>query len=118
MAYNSSFGVDFRATLLAGIALVLSTAASADVRVTKSNVPTIAKGSILKDDAILDVPPNKTVKVLMEPSKVSKVIVGPYKGTAKDYSPSDLPNAAAKPKVEFDPGTTINTPPPQFRFEK
>ncbi len=115
MAYNSSYRVVVRATFLAGLTLVLPTAAGADVRITKSDVPAITKGSVLNDDAVLDVPANKKVKVLLEPSKVSKVIVGPYKGTAKDYIPSDLSYKAVKPPSELDPGATLNAPPPQFR---
>ena len=76
----------------------------------KSNVPGIDKKAVLQDDAILDVPEDKSVKVILKPSNVTKVIKGPYKGTAGDYVP---PAVAAKPQVEFDPGTMANEPPPQ-----
>jgi hypothetical protein len=89
----------------------LITPAHADVLVLKSNVPGIDKKAVLQDDAILDVPENKSVKVILKPSNVTKVIKGPYKGTAGDYVPSA--GLAAKPQVEFDPGAMANEPPPQ-----
>ena len=79
----------------------------------KSNVPGIDKKAVLQDDSILDVPENKSVKVILKPSNVTKVIKGPYKGTAGDYVPPALPNVAKKPEVEFDTGTMANEPPPQ-----
>ena len=61
-----------------------------------SNVPGLAKGSVLADDALLDVPRAKSVRVIMKPANVTKVIAGPYKGTAKDYAPSVLATAGRK----------------------
>jgi len=94
----------------------MSTAlAHADVLVLNSDVPGIAKRSVLQDAAILDIPGNKSVKVILKPSNVTKVIKGPYKGTAKDYAPSALSGVAAKPAVEMDTGTTANGPPARSR---
>jgi hypothetical protein len=82
------------------------------MKVLQSNVPQIHKNVLLKDDDILDVPEKKTVKVLLLPSKVTKKIVGPYKGTAQDYAPSVLPSVEVKPSQQFDAGTTLNAPSP------
>lgn len=90
-----------------------ATPAHADVLVLKSNVPGIDKKSVLQDDAILDVPEKKSVKVILKPSNVTKIIKGPYKGTAGDYAPSAVPDIATKPDVEFDAGATAGSPPPQ-----
>jgi hypothetical protein len=100
---------------LAGTALISTTLVHADVLVLKSDVPEIAKRSVLQDDAILDVPENKSIKVILKPSNVTKVIKGPYKGTAKDYAPSALSGVAAKPGVELETGTTANARAPQSR---
>jgi hypothetical protein len=103
--------------IYAGLALLAGTAltahpAMADVKVLQSNVPDIRKGTVLKDDDILDVPDNKTVKVLLLPSKVTKKIAGPYKGTAQDYAPSTMPTVQVKPSEQLDTGTTLSSPPP------
>lgn len=90
---------------LTSVAALASGPAFADVRVTKSNEPTIKKGDVLKDDAVLDVPANKTIKVLLMPTNVSKVITGPYKGTAKDYQPQ----LTSKPQVQFPVGATAGS---------
>lgn len=86
-----------------------ATMVAADVRVMKSDEPTILKGAVLKDDAIFDVPAKKTVKVLM-PGNVTKVITGPYKGTAAAYQPA---LTSAKPEGTFSPGVTLGSPPPR-----
>ena len=52
------------------------------------------------------------VKVLILPSKVTKKIAGPYKGTAQDYAPSALPTVQVKPSEQLDTGTTVSSPPP------
>jgi len=96
---------------LAGTALTVQPAL-ADVKVLQSNVPDIRKGTVLKDEDILDVPENKTVKVLLLPSKVTKKIAGPYKGTAQDYAPSTMPTVQVKPSEQLDTGTTLSSPPP------
>jgi len=97
---------------LAGTALISTAVANADVLVLSSDVPGIAKRSVLQDAAILDVPENKSIKIILKPSNVTKVIKGPYKGTAKDYAPSALSGVTAKPAVEMDTGTTANGRPP------
>ena len=66
------------------------------------------------DTAILDIPDHKSVKVLIEPSKVSKVIVGPYKGTVQAYVPPAV-QATGKPKSQFDAGALITSPGPPSR---
>jgi hypothetical protein len=96
--------------LLAG-ALIPAAPACADVLVLKSDVPGIEKKSVLQDDAVLDVPDSKSVKVILKPQNVTKVIKGPYKGTAGDYVPSS--GIAEKPETEFDPGAMATTPGPQ-----
>src|SRR5262245_15769191 len=101
-----------RVALLAGTALICTTSAHADVLVLKSDVPGINKKSVVQDDAILDVPENKSVKVILKPQNVTKVIKGPYKGTAKNYVPSS--GMAQKPGTQFDPGAMATSPPPQF----
>jgi hypothetical protein len=88
-----------------------ATPARADVLVLKSDVPGIDKKSVLRDDAILEVPEQRSVKLILKPGNVTKTIKGPYKGTAKDYVPSS--GTARKPKTEFDPGAMATSPPPQ-----
>ena len=85
MEHVLPFRIDTWLAVLAGAALISTTLAHADVLVLKSDVAEIAKKSVLQDDAIIDVPENKSVKVILKPSNVTKVIKGPYKGTAKDY---------------------------------
>jgi hypothetical protein len=74
----------------------------------KSDVPELKKGTVLKDDAVLDIPEKKSVKVLLLPSNVTMSIAGPYKGLAKDYAPSALPSLA-KPAKSLDTGTFLGT---------
>jgi hypothetical protein len=93
--------------------LISATPAYADVLVLKSNVPGIEKKSVLQDDAILDIPEKKSVKVILKPSNVTKVIKGPYKGTVGDYVPSELLGVTTKPGVQSDPGGVATSPPPQ-----
>ena len=111
MAKSVPLGIYAGLALLAGTALTVQPA-HADVKVLQSNVPDIRKGAVLKDDDILDVPDNKTVKVLLLPSKVTKKIAGPYKGTAQDYAPSTMPTVQVKPSEQLDTGTTLSSPPP------
>lgn len=92
--------------------MIFTAPTHADVLVVKSNVPGIDKKSVLQDDAILDVPEKKSVKVILKPSNVTKVIKGPYKGTAGDYVPSG--GLVAKPQVESDPGGVATSPPPSM----
>ena len=74
-------------------------------------MPGIDKKSVLKDEAILDVPADKSVKVILKPSNVTKVIKGSYKGTAGDYVTPTL-SGVGKPQSEFDPGSMATSPPP------
>ena len=90
----------------------LTLPALADVKVLQSNVPDIPKGTVLKDDEVLYVPESRTIKVLLLPSKVTKKIAGPYKGTAQDYAPSTMPTVQVKPSEQLDTGTTVSSPPP------
>ena len=57
-------------------------------------------------------PKSRTIKVLLLPSKVTKKIAGPYKGTAQDYAPSTMPTVQIKPSEQLDTGTTVSSPPP------
>jgi hypothetical protein len=111
MAKSVPLGIYAGLALLAGTALTVQPA-QADVKILQSNVPDIRKGTVLKDEDILDVPENKTVKVLLLPSKVTKKIAGPYKGTAPDYAPSTMPTVQVKPSEQIDTGTTVSSPPP------
>jgi hypothetical protein len=77
--------------------------AMADVKVLQSNVPDIRKGTVLKDEDILDVPDNKTVKVLLLPSKVPRRLPDPIGGRHKTTLP---------PSEQLDTGTTVSAPPP------
>jgi len=108
MDYILPFRINSWLAVVAGTALISTTIAYGDVLVLNSDVPGIAKRSVLQDDTILDVPENKSLKVILKPSNVTKVIKGPYKGTAKDYAPSALSGVTAKPPVELDTGTTAN----------
>ena len=64
-------------TIAAASVLVFATAALAKMKVIESDAPEIAIGSEWADDATLPVPPGKSVRVLMLPSNVTKVIEGP-----------------------------------------
>jgi len=80
------------------------------VHVLSSDVPGITTLDVLNDDTVLDIPDKGTVKVLLVPGNVMKVIVGPYKGTALDYAASPLPSLGAKPESTFEAGTTLMAP--------
>ena len=95
--------------LTAGSTFYGAQQAAADVRVIKSDEPTIKKGDVLKDEAIFAVPAGKTVKVLL-PGNVTKVLTGPYTGAAKDFQPS---LTQAKPKWQYPTGATLGSPPPR-----
>jgi hypothetical protein len=82
-----------------------ATVVCAEVRVLQSQVPNIVTGQVLRDDTVLHVPPNKTVRVLLTPSNSTKTIAGPFDGKAYDYGPSRMPNLGDKPTREFDAGT-------------
>jgi hypothetical protein len=109
MAKSLPLGIYTGLALLAGTPLI-GHPALADVKVLQSNVPDIRKGTVLKDDDVLDVPESKTIKVLLLPSKVTKKIAEPYKGTAQDYAPSTMPTVQVKPSEQLDTGTTISAP--------
>ena len=111
MAKSLPLGIYAGLALLAGAPLS-ALPAFADVKVLQSSVPDLPKGTVLKDEDVLDVPENKTVKVLILPSRVTKKIAGPYKGTAQDYAPSTLPTAQVKPSEQYDTGTTVGHPAP------
>jgi hypothetical protein len=65
----------FKVLSLAALALVASTApAAAKMKVIESDVPEIAVNSEWDDEASLKVPPGKSVRVLILPSNVTKVI--------------------------------------------
>lgn len=89
--------------------------ARCDVRIMQSKVTNIFEGTVLRDATILDVPANATIKVLITPSNKIKVIVGPYKGTAADYTAKKLPSANAKPAEVVEPGMLATSPPPGRR---
>jgi hypothetical protein len=91
------------------------TPARSEVRIMQSKVTNIIEGTVLRDGTILDVPANAAIKVLITPSNVTKVIVGPYKGTAADYTGKMLPSAKAKPKEVVEPGMLATSPPPGKR---
>ena len=95
MAKTLPIGLCVGLAVLAGVAFDAQLAL-ADVKVLQSNVPDIPKGTVLKDEDVLDVPESKTIKVLILPSKITKKIAGPYKGTAQDYAPSTLPTMVAR----------------------
>jgi hypothetical protein len=111
MAKGLPIGFYAGLALLAGTPLI-GQPALADVKVLQSNVPDIPKGTVLKDDEVLDVHESRTIKVLLLPSKVTKKIAGPYKGTAQDYAPSTMPTVQVKPSEQLDTGTTVSSPPP------
>jgi hypothetical protein len=70
------FSVIFAAAILGAC----SSAARAEMEVIESNAPNISKGSRYPDDAQLDIPPGKSVRVLVLPSKTIKTLFGPQDG--------------------------------------
>ncbi len=94
--------------------MISAAPAYADILIVKSDVPGIEKKSVLADDAILDIPENKSVKVIMRPSNVSKVLEGPYKGTVENYLSRELMDIISKEQVQSDPGGVATSPPPSM----
>jgi hypothetical protein len=113
MEQNLWLGNRLGTAILAGSVAIIATAAAADVRVLQSDLPEIQKSTVLTDDAVLDIPAKKKVRVLLMPANVTKVIAGPYKGTAQDYVPPT--GLSKKGDAQFDAATTVNAPPPFMR---
>jgi hypothetical protein len=113
-----------RLAIAGGVAWLAAVAASpayAEMEVTASNVPSMAVGSSLPDDARLTLPKNATIQLMTSnPSgQFTMTLNGPFEGTVADYKKkrrswwrklfnrdnSDLPHAAmrgarAKPPQE------------------
>lgn len=68
---------------------------------------------VLKDDAVLDIPAKASVRVMLKPANVTKVIAGPYKGTAKDYAPTTISTAAKKGAPPSSYGGSVGAKPPK-----
>src|ERR1700675_3112752 len=72
-------------TLVAGHTIT-PIGAVADVRILESNVPEIRAPAILPDSAQFGVPAGGRVVVIILPSRVEKIIIGPFHGRAADYN--------------------------------
>lgn len=79
----------------------------------------MVKGSTLKDDAVVDIPAKKSIRVLFSQSKATKLIQGPYKGPISAYAPTNIGKVMSSykqpsPKDTMDyTGAPLGQPPPK-----
>lgn len=59
--------------------------ASADLRVLESTTPGLPPGTVLLDDARLDIAAGAQIKLLRLPAATTVTITGPHTGTLADY---------------------------------
>jgi len=98
--------------------LVAAGAARADVLVLNSDVAGLVKGATLKDDAVVDIPAKKSIRVLFNQSKATKLIQGPSKGPISAYAPTNVGKVIStykqpSPRDTMDyQGAPLGQPPP------
>jgi hypothetical protein len=90
--------------VLAVVCFLVGGAATADDRILDSNLPQLKPGTILPDNAKLNIPKDGWVSILTS-ANTTKRLEGPYEGPITAYKPNPARSEAGPPISLPVPGT-------------